>query len=152
MLLYITNPMDLRNTLNERSQTLAYDCIYMRFKDKAELIYGDTRQNSCFLWCVEGNRREVHKGNVWYFEPDGVIIALALVAFEGWAPGWAEGQRRWQGTVTTVIAALCGCHDSSGWAGKGRLGRRTEHSLQDSRVERDDHMPAPNPHGHLLAG
>lgn len=40
--------------LNERSQTQMYDSVYMKFKDKAGLIYDDTSPNSCSLVCVEG--------------------------------------------------------------------------------------------------
>lgn len=39
--------------LNERSQTQMSDSVYMKFKDKAGLIY-DTSPNSCSVVCVEG--------------------------------------------------------------------------------------------------
>ena len=102
--------------LNERSQTLMYDSINMKFKEKAEQIYGATSQNSYSLWCVEGNS-------------DMRCTGKHSVSWTGcccycYNACYLQGMGIRQSRVVALIAATSWCYDSNCWDGEGGLGMR----------------------------
>lgn len=95
--------------LNEKGQTQMYECMDVRLKDKAELIY--VIQVSMAVPCsgVCGGEYwwEVHERNTLYLEPDSATIAAMPGTCMGWAP-----VRAVTGTIPAIFAASSGCHDA----------------------------------------